>query len=196
MERRREKSPNNSQASYADCLPQNSPNPAAGELLLCTPSPPFPSPLLPTGGAPDSPPDRAEWCFSPPSARPCTACLLTTQAAQGSLRRAGVAIARGTLALLLLPGKPAPQPCALRQQQPAAPSALGTPLDEDSLHQPHVQTYFALTADVTLSLQPPQVVLAFVVGPQVRVMQAVVFCAQEAAVWISQIEITRGLVKL
>ena len=62
--------------------------------------------------------------------------------------------------------------------------------------QPHVQTYFALTADVTLSLQPPQVVLAFVVGPQVRVMQAVVFRAQEAAVWISQIEITRGLVKL
>ena len=105
-------------------------------------------------------------------------------------------IASGTLALLLLPRRPAPQPCALRQQQAAAASALGTPLDEGCFYQPDIQTYFAVTGDVTLSLQPPQVVLAFVVGPQMRVMQAVVFCAQQAAVWISQIEITRGLVKL
>lgn len=105
-------------------------------------------------------------------------------------------IARGTLALLLLPGKAAPQPCALRQQQAAAASALGTPLDEDCFYQPDTQTYSAVTGDVTLSLQPLQVVLAFVVGPQMRVMQAVVVGAQQAAVWISQIEIARGLVKL
>ena len=105
-------------------------------------------------------------------------------------------LARGMLPPRLLPGKPAPQPWALCQQQPAAASALGTPLDERWLQQPDVQTYFAIAGDGTLSLQPPQVVLAIVVGPQMRVMQAVVFGAQLAAAWISQIEITRGLVKL
>lgn len=107
-----------------------------------------------------------------------------------------MAIARGTLALLLPPGKPAPQPRALRQQQAAAASALATPPDEGCFYQPNAQAYFAVARDVTLSLQPLQDVLAIVVGPQVRVMQAVVFRAQQAAVRISQIEITRGLVKL
>lgn len=116
--------------------------------------------------------------LAPASARPRTGCLLHTQAARGSLRRARAGIARGTLALLLLPGKRAPQPRALRQQQAAAASALGSPLDEGCFYQPGVQTYFAVAGDVTLSLQPLQVALAFVVGPQMRVMQAVVFCAQ------------------
>ena len=159
-------------------------------MLLCSPSPP-----LPGGRAPDS--STTPWLSGAPSrsARPRTGCL-NTQAVQGDLRRAGVGLARGMLALLLLPGKRAPQPCAPHQQQAAAASALGSLLEEGCFYQPHVQTYFVVTGDVTLSLQPLQVVLALVVGPQVRVMQALVFCAQQAAVRISQIEITRGLVKL
>lgn len=198
MERRGEKSPENSQASSVGCLPQNSPNPAAGgELLLCTPSPPLPSAPLPSPVAgPLTPPQPGPSAAPRLRTRPRTGCLLDAQAARGSRRRAGGGIARGTLALLLLPGKAAPQPRALRQQQAAAASALGTPLDEDCFYQPDAQTYSAVAGDVTLSLQPLQVVLAFVVGPQMRVMQAVVVGAQQAAVWISQIEIARGPVKL
>jgi len=61
---------------------------------------------------------------------------------------------------------------------------------------PSKATHSAVPGDATFCLQPVQVVLPLVVGPQMRVMQAVVFRAEQAAARVSQIEIARGLVKL
>lgn len=57
--------------------------------------------------------------------------------------------------------------------------AQGTPRGGNRFSQPSdAQTYFAIAGDVTLFLQPPEVVFAFVVRLQMRVMEAVVLCAR------------------
>ena len=68
--------------------------------------------------------------------------------------------------------------------------ARGTPLRGNRFYRPDdVQTYLAIAGDKTPSLQPLQVVLAFVVGPEMGVVQAVVLCGQSATVGISQVKI-------
>jgi len=68
--------------------------------------------------------------------------------------------------------------------------ARGTPLGGNRCDQPdNVQTYFVIAGDVTRCLQPPQVVFALVVRAQVWVMQAVVLCAHQVTVGISQVKI-------
>lgn len=67
--------------------------------------------------------------------------------------------------------------------------ARGSPLGDNRFYKPlSVQTYVAIAGDVTRLLQPPEVVPAFVVRLQVRVVQAVVLCPEEAAVGISQVK--------
>lgn len=71
------------------------------------------------------------------------------------------------------------------------------PLAGNRFYQPHdIQTYLAITGDEALSLQPLEVIFAVVILPQIWVMQAVVLCAHQATVGISQVKIAPGPVKL
>lgn len=78
----------------------------------------------------------------------------------------------------------------------APPRLSGNPCRGDLCWSGLIQTYFAILGDKAPVLQVLQVVFAVVVVLQIWVMQAVVFCAQMATVWISQIKIRRRLVKL
>lgn len=76
------------------------------------------------------------------------------------------------------------------------PGRLESPPEETRVGQPNSQTYVAILGDQAPFLQVPQVVFAVVELPQMRVMQAVVLCAQIATVRISQVKLRRRLVEL
>lgn len=90
-----------------------------------------------------------------------------------------------------------PETAPTQREGSCSSSHAPSELRGNRLYQPNdVQTYVAIAGDVTFSLQPLDVVSAFVVRLQVRVVQAVVLCAQLATVGISQVKIARGTVKL
>lgn len=102
----RAESPQNCQAMHL-AFPKTAP--AQWERSCPQAFPPYPG-----VGATDVPPARAE------------------QAARGRLRRAGLGLARGMWALLLLPGTPEHGPVLWQQQAAAAREAVGAPLEEGS----------------------------------------------------------------